>query len=218
MIKWINRVTICTILSSLNFRCVSSYFATPNDVFLKPATIYFDNGTEKTGEITIQFANAANSKRFVTLFHREINQSENINVDSIKCYRIKNDYYVPKKIDLNFDGAYHFLFVKRLTEENSRIHLYELHQAYKSTSTGEDRKLYFISLPLFSKYEVWSTYSKHLFPDFANKMSQALSNCPALADKIRSRTTGYFIPNQLFPDVKKMEVYKRIIAEYNSCH
>ena len=84
MIKWINRVTICTILSSLNFRCVSSYFATPNDVFLKPATIYFDNGTEKTGEITIQFANAANSKRFVTLFHREINQSENINVDSIK--------------------------------------------------------------------------------------------------------------------------------------
>jgi len=197
--------------------CVSSYFATPNDVFLRHATIYFDSGTQKTGEITVQFENGVTSNRYVTLYNKDLHQSEQINVDTVKYYQLNNDVYVPKKIDFNFDGTYHFLFVKRLTEENSKIHLYELHQDYKTNATGEDKRLYFISFPLFSKYEVWATYSKNLFPDFADKMSRQLADCPALAEKVRSKTKGYFIASQVIPESTKLGVYKRIIEEYNSC-
>jgi len=213
-----NRIVVaCIVFWLFTSGCVSSYFATPNDVFLRHATIYFDNGAQKTGEITVQLENGVKSNQYVTLYYKDQHQSEQISVDSIKYYQINNEVYVPKKIDFDFDGTYHFLFVKRLTEENSKIHLYELHQDYKANSTGEDKRLYFISFPLFSKYEVWATYSKNLFPDFADKMSRQLSDCPSLAEKVRSRTKGYFIASQLIPESTKLGVYKRIIDEYNSC-
>jgi hypothetical protein len=189
-----------------------------------PATIYLDDGTEKTGELTIQLEMASetgfDNKDFVTVGHKETGNSEQIRIESIKCYKIKSEYYFPKKIDLNLDGNYYLLFVKRLTPETSRIHLYELDERYRSTASGKSDELYYISLPNSSKYEAWSIYSKKLFPDFEYKMSDIVSDCPTLAAKIKSKDKGYYIPRGprfSFPDAKRLEVYKRIIGEYNDC-
>ena len=198
--------------------CVTSYFKTPNDVYKTSATIYLEDGAEKTGELTTQFETGFDALKFITLFHKETGNTENINIENIKYYKVNNNCYVPKKIDLNLNGTYHLLFVKRLTEESSKIHLYELPQLYKSTGTGEDRTLYFISFSTHSKYEVWSIYSKKLLPDFEYKMSDVVSDCPSLAEKIKEKNKDYYIPRVSFPDSKKLEIYKRIIAEYNNCH
>lgn len=56
--------------------------------------------------------------------------------------------------------------------------------------------------------------------DFENKTSDIVADCPPLAAKIKSKEKGYYIPKgprAFFPDAKRLEVYQRIIGEYNSC-
>ena len=200
--------------------CVSTYFKTPNDLYKETATVYLNDGTEKTGELTIQFETQLTAEKTVTLFYKENKQTEKIPARAINYYKIKDDYYFPKELDLDFTGTYHFLFIKRLSNENSRINLYELQQHYKTTATGEEQKLYFISLPNSSKYEALNIYSKQFSPGFEYKMSEIVRDCVPLADKVKTKTKGYYIPNgpsMLFPDSKRLEVYKKIIKEYNNC-
>jgi hypothetical protein len=142
--------TLCAICFFSFSGCISTYFKTPNDMYKTSATIYADDGTEKKGELTIQFETGFDPES-ITLFHKETGETEKLNMKSIKYYKINKSSYFPKKMDLDLNGKYYFLFVERLTNENSRIQLYELHQLYKSTATGEERKLYFISLPTFSE-------------------------------------------------------------------
>ena len=200
--------------------CVSTYFKTPNDLYRETATVYLNDGTEKEGELTVQLETEFTSENSVTLFDKEKKQTEKIPVKAINYYKIKDNYYFLKDIDLDLNGVSHLLFVKRLTGENSRIQLYELQQRYKSTETGEERKLYFISLPASGKYEALNIYSKQLTHEFEYKMSEIVKDCSSLADKIRTKSKGYYIPSApslLFPESKRIEVYKKIIEEYNTC-
>lgn len=200
--------------------CVSTYFKTPNDLYRETATVYLNDGTEKGGELTVQLETEFTGESSVTLFDKEKKQDEKIPVKAINYYKIKDDYYFLKELDLNLNGVYHFLFVKQLTDKNSRIQLYVLQQLYRSTETGEDRKLYFISLPTSSKYEALNIYNRELTHEFEYKMSESVKDCSSLADKIKARTKGYYIPSAptlVFPESKRIEVYKRIIEEYNNC-
>ena len=197
--------------------CISPYFTTGNDLYLKPATVFLNDGTIKEGNITIQLENNVEATNYIDLVNKETRQAEKISIFTIKYYRIGNDYYVPKMVDLNLNGGHNFLFLKRLTDENSRIQLYELQEVHKRTSTGDERKLYYISLPSLGRYEVLSTYGKRLSPDFPEKMSNIVADCPSLAKKIRDREVGYFLGNFIIPDSKRVEVLMRIIAEYDSC-
>ena len=206
-------ILICT-------ACVSTYFKTPNDLYKETATVYLNDGTEKHGELTVQLETEFTSESSVTLSDKEKKQTEKIPIKTIDHYKIRDDYYFLKKIDPELNGVYHFLFVKQLTDQNSRIQLYELQQRYKTTATGEDRNVYFISLQNSGRYEALNIYSKEIAHDFEYKMSEMVKDCSSLADKIRTKTKGYYIPNSpglLFPDSKRIEVYKRIIEEYNNC-
>ncbi len=203
----------CVVICSA---CVSTYFKTPNDLYREAATVYLNDGTEKDGQLTVQLETAST----VTLFEKEKKQTENIPIKTINYYKIKDNYYFLKELDVELNGVYHFLFVKRLTDENSKMQLYELHQRYKTTETGEERKLYFISLPGSGKYETLNIYSKKFTHQFEYNMSEVVKDCTPLADKIRIKTKGYYIPSApslAFPESKRLEVYKRIIDEYNNC-
>ena len=200
--------------------CVSTYFKTPNDLYREPATVYLNDGTEKNGQLTVQLETAFSNESGVTLVDKEKKQTENIPVKAINYYKIKDNYYVLKELDLDLNGVHHYLFVKRLTAQDSRIQLYELQQRYRSTETGEDRKLYFVSLPGSDKHEALSIYSKQLTHQFEYNMSEIVKDCASLADKIRAKTKGYYIPSApsvVFPESKRLDVYKRIIEEYNNC-
>jgi hypothetical protein len=127
--------------------CVSTYFKTPNDLYRETATVYLNDGSEKEGELTIQLETEFTSENSVTLFDKGKKQTEKIPVKAINYYKIKDTYYFLKEIDTDLNGVYHFLFVKRLTDENSRIQLYELQQRYKSTETKSENYILFLYLP-----------------------------------------------------------------------
>jgi hypothetical protein len=55
-------------------------------------------------------------------------------------------------------------------------------------------------------------------PSFDRKMSEIVSDCPLLAQKILAKDNGYFIPFTTFNIKKDPEVLMRIIQEYNHCN
>jgi hypothetical protein len=209
---------VCSICCLIIPSCVSSYFKTPNDLYKTSATIYLDDGTKKSGDLTIQFETGYDYDYSVNLYHKETRTTEKISFQSIKYYTIKNDYYYPKQVDVRLDGKYYLLFLKRLTPENSKIQFFQLDVSPKIAASGQSDKLYFISPPTTSRFEAWNIYGKKLFPDFEYKMSSLVVDCPEVADKIQSKADGYYIANSPFvSDQKKVDVFKRIIAEYDSC-
>jgi len=204
---------ICSLILS---GCASSaYFKTPNDVNKRNRTIYFEDGTVKKGMITILLENDIPEANVIKFIPDGETDSRNINIKEIKSYFIDGNVYVPKLIYLDFRD-YHLLFVKRLTGENDRMQLYELHQLYKSNSEGQETSYYFISHPFFSKYEVVDINGTKLIPLFDIKMGDYVSDCPDLFNKIRTKQKRYFYTfTSLRP--KKLEVIERIVKEYNSC-
>ena len=191
-----------------------AYFNTPNDAFRKDCIIYMLDGTEKKGKITIMLETGHDADEYIRLLTG--NAEEKILIDSITFYQVNKDHYFPKKIDLDGNGAESLLFVKRLTKENSRMDMYELYRQGKQTSDGADLYLYFISIPGHSRFEVWSIGGKNFFPNFDEKMSSLVEDCPALAIKIKQGQKGYSL-GQFSLSLKKFEVFKRIVDEYNDC-
>jgi hypothetical protein len=192
-----------------------AYFNSPNDVFEKDAVIYMLNGTQQKGQITITLETGHETDNFIWLKNGGIEKK--VLTDSIASYSIDEDYYFPKKIDLEFNGVERLLFVKRLTAQNSRIQLYELFKAGNHTSDGTDLLVYYVSLQTHSRLEAWNTSGKNLEPNFDEKMSKIVEDCPALANKIKQKAKGYFLPQITLSNSKKEEVFKRIIEEYNNC-
>ena len=179
-------------------------------------TIYLQDGTERNGDITIFFETGYSTKEFITFSQN--GKSEKVLVKDVKAYKIKDKYYVPRFIDVEGNGIEHLLFVRQLTTEGSRIHLYELYQRNQgSNANGEDVYSYYISTPIQPKYEVWNISGKYLVPRFDDKMSKIVADCPTLARKIQQHNKGYFYPQLTLSNQKKAEIVKRIIDEYNAC-
>jgi hypothetical protein len=195
---------------------ITAYFHTPNDMVRQYGTVYLENGTEKTGAITIDFEIGHPAKDFISL---SLNgKPVKVYIKDVKGYKIKDKYYVPRYIDVEGNGINYLLFVRRLTSEGSKIHLYEFYKrdGY-SNASGEDPYSYYISFPTLSKYDVWNVSGKYLVPRFDEKMSKIVSDCSALARKILQQDKGYFYTQLTTSNQKRAEVLKKIIDEYNEC-
>jgi hypothetical protein len=185
------------------------------------------DSTTLTGEITIPFEDDYNtylnsadyieSPRFIKIKLTNKSIADTIALSYIKGYYMDSAFYPLKRVYLFVDQKEHLLFVKRLTDEHSRIQLYVLHQTGKSNPTGEETDDYFISVPASGPYETINTRTSKIIPDFDIKMSAIVEDCPTLANKIRDRVQGYFIPFVTVNRYKHKEVLTKIINEYNKC-
>ncbi len=192
-----------------------AYFNTSNDVLKTNATVHMVDNTEQTGAITIQFETDYQPKDFIILSNNNID--EKIPVLNIKYYKINNDYYFLKKIDIDMNGYKRLLFVKRLTPEHSRMDLFELLQSKNHSPSYADTYYYFISFPADGRLDAMNLADKKFTPNFNEKMSRLVSDCPALALKIQQKQKGYFLPQVNLLGNKKAEIYLNIINEYNQC-
>jgi hypothetical protein len=179
------------------------------------------NQVKISGEININFENAFNNmgeqKPFIQFIPEGKSAIENINVNDIVGYSRGPDFFALKKIDLNLNETYRLLFVKRLTVEDSKIQLYELYESGRGNYSGETHYSYYLSFPSYEPLQTMNTRSNSLVPNFDQKMSSLLSDCPALAEKIELKEAGYFLPQVSFNAKILPEVLLKIINEYNHC-
>ena len=211
------------IIAIFLYGCKSpSEFLTANEVHQEKVDLVLRDHTKRTGEINILHDN---SNSFHVTYNNYIQftpegkiSPESININDISGYWYKSTYYALKKLDINMNGIYRLLFVKRLTDENSRMQLYELYNSEMSNSGSDVEYTYFLSYPSCGPLDAINTRSSILIPAFDQKMSLLVADCPALAEKILARDNGYFIPFTSFNIKKHPDVLLRIINEYNKCN
>jgi hypothetical protein len=206
-------------LALANTGCVpAAYFKTPNDVRKMDGDVFMKDGSVKHGKITILFEDdVAIRNRVFTFLSAGDSVETTVNIDLISAYVVSGNTYMPKNIDLYLRGVTHLLFVKRLNDAKSKMQLFELPQSSKSNERGKEMSFFYFSLPGFSAFEVVDLNSSKLIPNFDANMSELVSDCPELADKISQKLPGYFYSYMSF-EAKKVAVIQKIAKEYNDCN
>jgi hypothetical protein len=201
----------------------TSYFITSNAVSKRQATLYLLSRDTIPGELTVDLEdtyhirNGAAYGSFVEIKPGGRNSAQRIPLSQILGYRMGTMFYALKVVDINMNGFQRLLFLHQLTPDSSKISLYELQESGQANATGESLNSNYLSLPGFGSRETINTRGTRLLPQFDVKMSEIVTDCPALADKIRSKDKGYFIPFVTFDVRKHPDVLLRIINEYNNC-
>jgi hypothetical protein len=157
-----------------------SYFSSSNDLANQDCTVFFLNGTEKKGSLTIQLETGQNVNSSFLLKTSNL-RPENISIDSIKYYSMGNDTFCPKAIDLkSFEIPYkdniclpnskNTLLVKRLTSKTDR----------------QEHFNYFVSFSTQDRLATSNIRGSMCFPGFNEKMAGIVADCPALMKKIKA--------------------------------
>jgi hypothetical protein len=202
---------IAILVASLASCTTFPVFSSPNDFRHMLGTLYLANGDSIKGTLDI------NSHRFggkpVTIHTEKMEKPLQFYKHEIASYRIFHDHY-----ELKATGGGEYRFMKRLTGENSKIHLYE--NLVKEGPSGKGgytrhRTDYYIRFA-HESHAVPLKSSRYL-PGFEKKMSRALRHCPELAAKIQKKERGYvYSESSLFKDDRE-NVLLHIIEEYNRC-
>lgn len=203
--------------------CSSSYFTTANNMSNMYGSVHLRDGRVLDGDISVSMENSFSSRDYIRFTPRRGGkEKQKIYIEDLDGFELRGSYYEPKNIDEGFMSGDRMLFVKRLTKENSRIHLYELHKRRTNNSRYSgtyytDDYTYYITLPGQERYKAWSIDGKHLVPNFEDKMSDYVKDCPQLAEKIKNKEKGYFYAQISLSGMKRIETILNIIDEYNAC-
>ncbi len=222
MKTWLVLVATVVALTSCK---TSAYFNSPNDLNYISGTLYLTTGEKLEGKISV----SEDAGGLVKIFLDGEKKAQRYRFPEVKAYSVRNDYYELKEVKdgIAFNRAYRFHFMKRLTSAKSKIHLYEYldkqtsysgYGGYRRTSSYTSlEKNYYIQLPS-EKYDgVWDIGLSKLVPNFDEKMSKIVDDCPALSQKIANKEKGYFYSQLGAGDEKRVDMLWNIINEYNEC-
>ncbi|MGZ8537590.1 MAG: hypothetical protein ACXWV9_04960 [Flavisolibacter sp.] len=214
-----NTLTIAiTLISVLFLSCRSSYFNSPNDLRYMEGTVFLNNGKTIDGKISVNSSGFLSSP--LKVYTEEEKKPMQFPLRDIKSYRIRNDYFDLKNIRGGISVGQHAVFMRRLTKEDSRIHLYE-HMVQSNNKQDLHRNRYdihyFMEIPSENSFDVWPVEGSKFVPEFDEKMSKLVADCPDLSRKIADKEEGYFYRQVTVFREKRMDVLLNIIEEYNRC-
>ncbi|WP_207493747.1 hypothetical protein [Aridibaculum aurantiacum] len=208
-------------LSLLTYGCGSVVvFDSPNSMRNIAGTIYLTNGRSYDGRLNINTEGGLNST--VKLIPNGESEAMRFPVSEVEGYKVRGDYYAMRDIRSGVILGRNTRFMKRITPADSRIHVYE----YVERKTEKDRRNndvvtyetnYLLELPNEKNREVWALNSNKFTPNFDEKMSKIVADCPSLAQKIANQEEGYFYRQVTVFKDKRVDVVMNIIDEYNKC-
>ena len=197
-------------------------FITPNEIHGEKVTLLLNDQSKLNGTLSVEHENSnslhVTYNEYFDFIPEGKDSTQRMSMYNMQGYWYKTDFYAVKKVDIQMNGTFRLLFVKRLTGEHSKMDLYELYESGRGNYSGNDQYSYYISIPGCGPYDAINTRSSVLVPSFGTKMSLLVEDCPALAQKVLAHDKGYFIPLTSFNAHKYPEVLLRIISEYNQCN
>ncbi len=198
-----------------------AYFDTPNDLKNMLATLYLTNGRSYKGKLVVHTNKY--SATAVKMYLEGERKPMNFSIAEVKGYQFRNDYYELKEVRGGLRLGKEYSFMKRLTKDDSKIYLYE-NTTKVTTSNGANmgtythyETQYFLKLPHEEGDAVWPLSSSKFVPNFDEKMSKLVADCPPLATKIANKEEGYFYAQVSLFREKRANVLMNIIDEYNEC-
>lgn len=198
-------------------------FESPNSLRNMTGTLFLTNGKSVDGKLVIEMGNFFGSA--VKIYADGEKDAMKFNLGEVEGYRIRNDYYFLKEKKGGIGLGRRLSFMKRLTSENSRIHLYEDREKITETSTVNGNTTtrtryeteYYMQLPNTEGSNVYPLDGSKFVPNFDEKMSRMVSDCSTLSQKIAAKESGYFYAQISLFKEKRADVLMNIIEEYNRC-
>ncbi len=198
-------------------------FESPNSLRNIRGTLFLLNGKSVEGKLVIQTGNLFGST--VKVYNEDEKKPMQFDLSEVEGYRIRGDYYALKEIKGGISIGRKLSFMKRLTPEDSRIHLFENLNKVSETNTVNGNGIssthyeteYYMQMPSESGMEVYGLSSSRFVPNFDEKMSRLVNDCPKLSQKIAAKESGYFYAQVSLFKEKRVDVLMNIIDEYNRC-
>ncbi len=125
------------------------------------------------------------------------------NLDEVGGYRLGTNQYELKEVKGGLRLGKELSFMKRLTPEASRIHLYEYLQKVTDNKKGyaaiktQYEAEYYLQLPDQESLAVYHLGGSMFVPKFDETMSRLVSDCPDLARNWCKRNWIFLCINQL---------------------
>lgn len=200
-----------------------SSFESPNSLRNMTGTLFLTNGKSVDGKLVIQMGNLFSTD--VKIYADGDKKPMNFDLGDVEGYRIRNDYYALKEKKGGIGLGRRVSFMKRLTPENSRIHLFEaldrVTETNKVNGANQSRNHYeteyYLQLPNEEGSGVYPLGGSRFVPAFDEKMSRLVGDCPSLSQKIAVKENGYFYAQVSLFKEKRADVLLNIIEEYNQC-
>ena len=197
--------------------CNSSFYNNVNDMGGQPATLYLKNGNVLNGKLEIRSFDEFSSVQKITFSEGNTNRYQ---------------WFYPKDIEgIYFNGANYSLeliqamdmwnkraykFLKNITPNQGKMQIFEDEYTQKNSFGNIEKvtKLY-IKLPNYE--EVFDAQSDRFVPNFNEKVSRYLSDCPSVSSRIlnKEKEFSYAFVNQ--GEVQRKQVWMNIVFEYNQC-
>lgn len=186
-----------------------------------PGTLYLTNGKSINGKLVIQTGNIFGSR--VKIYEEGDTRPMHFDLSEVEGYELRNQYYALKERRQGLSINRIPVFMKRLTPAESKIHLYEYEEKITTNNGNQSSSTryqtdYFMELPGEKGIAVYAVNSSRFVPNFDEKMSRMVQDCPALSAKIASKTDGYFYAQVTVFKEKRPNVLLNIIDEYNRCN
>jgi len=214
--------TIAVIIVFIIAGCGSAaFFETPNDLRNIPGKLYLVNGDSITGKLAVNTRNSLGSEVKITVEGEK--KPHKYTLGEVRAYTIDGEYYPLKTIKGELSFSRNRSFMKRLTPADSRIHLYENMEQVTTNNnkgglnTNRYEVQYYLQFPSDKNEGVWAVNSSRLVPNFDEKMSKIVADCPSLSEKIARKEPGYFYAQVSLLREKRAAVLLAIIEEYNRC-
>jgi hypothetical protein len=218
MKTWLLVAASAIILASCK---TAAYFESPNDLNYISGTLYLTNGKTIDGKLTVDNDWGGQVKIFLP----GEKKAQRYKYPDVEGYMIRNEFYELKEIrdGASFNRRFRFHFMKRLTPDGSKMHLYEYldketHTGYRGNRSYTSlEKNYFLQLPAEKEDGVWDISLSKFVPNFDEKMSKIVDDCPVLSEKIANKEKGYFYSQLGGTEEKRVDLLWNIINEYNKC-
>jgi hypothetical protein len=197
--------------------CNSSFYNNVNDMGGQPATLYLKNGNVLNGKLEIRSFDEFSSVQKITFSEGNTNRYQ---------------WFYPKDIEgIYFNGANYSLeliqamdmwnkraykFLKNITPNQGKMQIFEDEYTQKN-SFGNIEKVTKLYIKLPNNEGVFDAQSDRFVPNFNEKVSRYLSDCPSVSSRIlnKEKEFSYAFVNQ--GEVQRKQVWMNIVFEYNQC-
>ena len=197
--------------------CNSSFYNNVNDMGGQPATLYLKNGNVLNGKLEIRSFDEFSSVQKITFSEGNTNRYQWFypkDIEGIYFNGAKYSLELIQAMDMWNKRAYKFL--KNITPNQGKMQIFEDEYTEKN-SFGNIEKVTKMYIKLPNNEGVFDAQSDRFVPNFNEKVSRYLSDCPSVSSRIlnKEKEFSYAFVNQ--GEVQRKQVWMNIVFEYNQC-
>ena len=197
--------------------CNSLFYNNVNDMGGQPATLYLKNGNVLNGKLEIRSFDEFSSVQKITFSEGNTNRYQWFypkDIEGIYFNGAKYSLELIQAMDMWNKRAYKFL--KNITPNQGKMQIFEDGYTQKN-SFGNIEKVTKLYIKLPNNEGVFDAQSDRFVPNFNEKVSRYLSDCPSVSSRIlnKEKEFSYAFVNQ--GEVQRKQVWMNIVFEYNQC-